>query len=424
MHLHPEALFLVQAVILIGAPILLWQLRLVRSIAPLVVIQVILGICLGPTVLGRFFPELYEGLFPKDSLAVLSGIAWLGLSFFGFLTGLHFELKSVAKRGYAFALTSVSTLIVPILFGAVLALSFYREPFVDANTDMWLFVAGVACAVGVTALPVLSAILIELKLIGTQLGRRVLGYAAVNDIGLWVAVACLTIIASSRDSDDSRALSIVLTILLALGFIVAMYVLVRKICAHLARKGLLTAKPSLTQFAMVSIGVLISALATELIGIHYVFGAFVFGAMMPEEIRSGLYKSFEEFTMVALMPFYFMLTGLKTSFSFENTAAVQLFVAATVVAVLGKVIGTAVPEYICMRSTPKVALKAGVLMQTKGLMEIVVLNILLAHGIINTTVFSALVLMAVATTFLTKPSILLASRIAGSLSARTSAQRA
>lgn len=405
MYIQPDSLFLIQALILIGVPFLLWRVGWVQRFAPLVVIQILLGIVLGPTMFGRYFPGSYHELFPAQSLTALSGLASLGLCLLGFLTGLHFDLKIVSKKGYSFLATSFSTLLVPLILGGCLALIFYRHPYTDAGTIKWAYVLGVAIAIGVTALPVLSAILIELKLVDTDLGKRVLGYAAINDISLWILLAGLTTFASTHTTGSAHN-AILKTVLEAVGFLVLMYVGARTFCRSLATRGSLTATPSSTQLALVIAGILLSALATQLIGIHFIFGAFVFGAMMPKEVSHGLYSAFEEFTMVALMPFYFMLTGLKISFSFSNRDAWLLFTWATIAAMLGKIVGTAVPERLLRKASLSTALKSGVLMQTKGLMEVVVLNILLSKGIINTTVFSALVLMAVATTFFTKPFML------------------
>lgn len=408
MHISTEALFLIQALILIGAPFLLWRLNFVHKFAPLVVIQIFLGIVLGPTILGRYSPGLYNDLFSLQSLNVLNGISWFGLCFFGFLTGLHFDMKIVTQKSYAFFATSFSTLLVPMLLGGLFAMAFFREPYIGAGTNKWTYVTGVAIAIAVTALPVLSAILIELKLINTAIGKRVLGYAAINDVSLWIIIGCLVIFASPNN-EANKLNAVIQTISLAVLFLLFMQTAVRRTAKYLAARKLLTDTPSSSQFATVVVGILASALATELIGIHYVFGAFIFGAVLPGEVRTGLYKAFEEFTMVALMPFYFILTGLKTYFSFDDSAAWTFFVLATAVSMSGKIFGTALPEYFINKASANTAIKSGILMQTKGLMEIVVLNILLAEGIISTTVFSALVLMAITTTFLTKPSIIFSS---------------
>ncbi|MDB5169388.1 MAG: cation:proton antiporter [Candidatus Saccharibacteria bacterium] len=409
MNIQPQALFLVQAIILIAVPFLIWRLRWVRNFAPLVVIQIILGIILGPTVIGHYAPHLFDTLFPAKSLDQLNGLASLGLCLFGLLTGLHFDFNAISRKSAAFVTTSLSTLLLPFGLGAALAIALYRQPYASSGAGELGYVIGFATAIAVTALPVLSAILMELKLINTELGKRVLGYAAINDLSLWIVVACIS--AFAHQGGHFMLAKVFSTIVLAVIYMFFMLVVVRKFCQSLADKQILTATPSSTRLAMIVGGLLASCLTTELIGIHFMFGAFIFGAVMPKSISGSLFGDFEEFTRVILLPFYFMITGLKISFSFTDHAVWELFMLATITAIVGKVIGTAIPEYIIGHVPARTALKAGVLMQTKGLMEIVVLNILLSLGIINRTVFSALVLMAVATTLLTKPSLALASRL-------------
>lgn len=406
IHIAPETLFIVQAILLIGLPFLFWRVFRFKKITPLVVVQIILGIVLGPTILGTFAPDIYASLFPKGSLTAIQGVATIGLCLLGFLTGLHFDLSRITKRGRAFTITSIGSLIVPALAGAALAWAFFREPYVDPGANKVAFILGLACAIGVTALPVLSAILIELKLIKTRLGERVLGYAAVNDMGLWVIVAGLAVYAS-QSSGGATALALAKTLSFLAAFLILMVCIVRPLLARLARTGLLTDGPSSTQLALVVSGVLLSCLATQLIELHFIFGAFVFGAIMPKSIASGLYASLEQFTMVVLMPFYFMLTGLRTSFSLNDGAVWTLFACATLVAIVAKIASTSLPERYLNGSSKNEALEAGILMQTKGLMEVVVLNLLYSAGIINTIVFSALLLMAIVTTFLTKPLLLI-----------------
>jgi Kef-type K+ transport system membrane component KefB len=239
----------------------------------------------------------------------------------------------------------------------------------------------------------------------SNLGRRVLGYAVVNDVSLWIILAIITSYSSALGNSNHILAHAGLTIGLTALFFYVMIVGVRTALNWLAHRGFLTKEASGAQLGFIVAGILLSGLITELIGIHYLFGTFVFGAMIPKDISHSLYKAFEKFTMIVLMPFFFILTGLKTTLSFSNNSIWIFFAAATLVAILGKILGTAIPERIFYKSSIPSALKSGVLMQTKGLMEVVVLNILLSAHLINSAVFSALVLMAVTTTLLTKPSL-------------------
>lgn len=415
MHIAPEALFFLQSLIIIGVPFVIWRFKPIQKIAPLVVIQVLLGIVLGPTILGKLSPDLLHTLYPSESLSVLNGLSWLGVVLFGFLAGLHFDLTSITHKGKAFMASSLSSLLLPVLLGVVLAIVFSQPEYKGANTPEWLYILGIATAIGVTALPVLNAILIETKLIDTPVGQRTLGYAVVNDLLLWIAIAVIGY--ATTDTDrliQNSTLSFIAMIFLVVAFLLLMKTVMKPLLEWLTRRHKLTDNPSSKEHAFIIALVIFCGLITELIGIHYLFGAFILGTMMPRTISHGFYRSLEKFTILILLPYFFILTGLKTSLTINDSSAWALFAWATIAAILGKVIGTFVAEKLFIRSSTAEALQAGSLMQTKGLMEIVVLNLLLAAGVINTTVFSALVLMAVTTTVLTKPSLALIQRFSKS----------
>lgn len=411
MHFAPEALFFLQSLIIIGVPFVIWRFKPIQKFAPLVVIQILLGIALGPTILGKLAPDLLNILYPAASLSVLNGLSWLGVVLFGFLAGLHFDLRSITHKSKAFVASGLSSLIIPVLMGAVLAIVFSQPEYRGAGTPEWLYILGISTAIGVTALPVLNAILIETKLIHTPVGQRTLGYAVMNDLLLWIAIAVIGY--ATTDSErlvENGTLSFIAMVFLVIAFLVLMKTVMKPLLEWLTRRHKLTDNPSSKEHAFIIALVIFCGLVTELIGIHYLFGAFILGTMMPRTISHGFYRSLEKFTILILLPYFFILTGLKTSLSIDDSAAWILFICATLVAVISKVIGTFIPERLFIQSSTSEALQAGSLMQTKGLMEIVVLNLLLTAGVINTTVFSALVLMAVATTVLTKPSLALIQR--------------
>ncbi len=416
MNNHAEAVFLIQAAVLIGIPYALWQIKAIRSFMPLVVIQVLLGIVLGPSLFGYLAPDLFNQLFAPDSLKVLSGVGWLGVCMLGFLTGLHFDLSEVAKRGFKFFFFSLSTMIVPMALGALLAYGIYASQIIPIGVHPAIFIFGMSIAFGVTALPVLSAILIEMRLIDTSIGQRVLGYATLNDAMLWVFVAVLAAVTASGSAGDAS--SVVSTTLLMLvrifGFLAIMYLAVRPLLGHAYDKGWIASDTAPAHLAILLSLAFVCAIITQVIGVHFLLGAFIFGIMLPAPVKRRLHGILDTFTMVVLMPFYFMLVGLQTSFSFSDSSVWVLFGAATFVAVIGKMLGTALPDYYINRSGLAESLRAGALMQTKGLMEVIVLNIMLAAHIITPTVFTAMLLMAVATTFLTKPLMLLIAKILSS----------
>lgn len=413
MYNHAETLLFIQAAVLIGIPYALWQIKIVRKFMPLVVIQVFLGIVLGPSIFGYFAPELHSKLFTPSSMQLLTGIGWLGVCMLGFLTGLHFDVSRVAKGGYKFFISSLSTMIVPMALGALLAFCIYTYRLVPIEANPAVFIFGMSIAFGVTALPVLSAILIETRLIDTKIGQRVLGYATLNDIMLWVFVAILAAVTvsgavGSTASVTSAALNIILR---TLGFLVIMYMVVRPLMEYGYRKGWIASDTAPAHLAILLSLAFACAVITQMIGVHYLLGAFIFGVMLPTPVKRRLHGVLDTFTMLVLMPFYFMLTGLQTSFSLNDSTVWLLFGMVTCVAIVGKMVGTALPEYYVNRLGLRESLRAGALMQTKGLMEVIVLNIMLEAHIITPIVFSAMLLMAVTTTLLTKPFMLLISKV-------------
>ena len=196
----PIALFLLHAGLVIGLPFALWRMAGLRRWVPLVVVQIAVGLALGPSLLGRAAPDLWATLFPPGALAALDGLVWLGVCYFAFATGLHFDLTDIRGRGRAFAVNSVLTFLLPTVAGCAAGMVLLElvPQAAGAGAPPWAFVVGVGVAVGVTALPVLAAILREMGLTGTRLGNEALGCAAVNDGALWLVVAARLAAAALR----------------------------------------------------------------------------------------------------------------------------------------------------------------------------------------------------------------------------------
>lgn len=406
MHLPPEGMFIIQAVTLIGLPFFIWKFKMVNKFIPLVVIQITMGIILGPSILGKFFPAAFDTIFAAKTLPALNGLAWLALILFGFLTGLHLDTEGMAKKGMRFIGTSISSLLIPAAMGALAAFFLNSPIFIGEKATPTSFILGISIAVAVTALPVLGSILLEVGLMNKDLGKRVLGYATLTDGLLWIFVSILIAITNASGDGGGGLSKILTTILLSIVFAVAMYKVVKPALEWMTRKNILSEKINHAQLVLIFCLILLSALATELIGIHYLLGALALGAMMPRKIAHTLNHEMDKFVGVALLPFFFMLTGLKTSFDVENKNVWIFFAVMMVVTTLGKVIGTAVPERLS-GATWHQAIQAGMLMRTKGLMDVVVLNIMFAGGIISSITFSAMLLTAIFTTALTKPSLIL-----------------
>ncbi|MGE5478464.1 MAG: cation:proton antiporter [Bacteroidales bacterium] len=390
------ALFLLHAAVVIGLPYAVWRLGGVRRWVPLVVVQIAVGLALGPSGLGQLAPGLWAAVFPPPAMAALNGLVWLGVCYFAFATGLHFDLTEFHGRGRAFAANALATFAVPTLAGcgAGLALLTLAPQAVGDAAQPWAFVLGVGIAVGVTALPVLAAILREMGLLGTRLGAEALGCAAVNDAALWVVVAAL--LALARGGTPWQAA-------VAAGGAVALaavlWLAVRPLLCRLLRHT--DGSVSEREVVVLSVGLLATALASEVLGLHAVVGAFAFGAVVPKALARDLLGKFEAFLMVVLLPFFFIATGLKTELG-SMDAAWTVFAVTSLVSVLAKLAAAALPARLQGWAWPD-ALALGALVGCKGLMELVVLTLLLERGILSAAGFSGMVLMALVTTALARP---------------------
>lgn len=391
-------LFLLQSILIIGLPYGLWRLRGVRHVVPLVVVQIGVGLALGPSLLGKLAPDLWEHVFPTLSLGALNGLVWLAVTFFAFSTGLHFDLAEFEGRGRAFAVTSISTVALPSLAGLLVGWGLYdwTPTAVGEGAHRLVFAAGVGIAVGVTALPVLGAILREMRMLNTRLGAEALGCAAVNDAALWMMMAALLAVAGG--SSPWRA-GLVLAAALAYGLV--LWFLVKPLLPSLFRHAVLHGRINERDVVVLSVCLFTSALATELIGIHAIVGAFAFGAVVPKPVARDMLAKFESFLMVVLLPFFFIATGLKTDFAMASGAGV-VFLATTAVSVTAKLAAGALPARVSGWSWRE-SLALGALVSCKGLMELVVLTLLLEAGILSSAGFSGMVLMALATTALARP---------------------
>jgi Kef-type K+ transport system membrane component KefB len=396
-----DLIFLLQAFVIITVPFALSRVLRLNGMVPLVVIQILLGIALGPSLLGRFVPEAYDVLFNPATLSPLAGAASIAVLFFGFITGLHFDTDSFRGRGGAFAATSVASVAIPAGLGVLAGLFIgIRHPeTLGTRGDLFVFASAIGICLGVTALPVLGAILREMDLLGGRIAGTALGIAAANDAALWLLLGGLMTLAAGGAPDQPG----ILLPLLALP--VYLLVMTRVVKPLLTRAvTALLHDGAMGEAALVVVGATAigSAVVTQIIGLHYLFGAFLAGAIVPRELRQPILDRLEVMTIVVLMPFFFMLTGLRTQIDPSSSVFVEILVVTTVLGVIGKVGGTAIVAVFFGERWAS-ALCLGTLVQTKGLMEVVVLTVLLEHGVISVTAFSALTLMAVISTALVMP---------------------
>ncbi|SEH61641.1 cation:proton antiporter [Magnetospirillum fulvum] len=391
------SIFFIQAVLVVGLPFLMWRSLRWIGLVPLVVVQILTGLALGPSGLGQLFPDFWRLVFDPTQLSPLSGLQWLAVALFAFLTGLHVDAEDF--RGYektALAAASGSVL-VPLGLGAAAGL--WLAPLVpDAvgpNGTPAMFALAFALCVAVTALPVMGAILREMEMHDSPLGRLAIGCAACNDAVIWVLLTAMVLAYGHGRPEASPWTDLVL----AVGYISGMMGLVRPLVPRWLER--VHDEPEM-RLAGVVLLIFTSALAADLIGLHFVFGGFLAGLVLPRQFAADIGRQIEPATVIVLLPFFFLMTGLRTEIGLGNSGTLLVFAVGTGVALVGKLAGTAIP---CLLTglPPREAWALGALMQTKGLMEVIVLVILRDAGIIGASAFSGLLLMAVTTTLLTRP---------------------
>jgi len=397
----PAVVLLMQVFAIVVVPCAALTGCRLRGVIPLVVMQILVGIALGPSVLGRLAPGISMPFLNRDALLPLSGIASIAVLLFGFITGLHFEPITLRARRGAFAGIAFASFAVPTLSGTLAGfwLALRHPGELTANVDPLAFAMAIGVCTGITALPVLSAILREMDLLGSRIGQIALGIAAINDGALWICLGLVMAAVTGRSSGVRSALAVLAIVPC---HVAAMAGIARPLLRRMAGALAGDERPSESVFIAVYAVAIGSALVTEALGLHYLLGAFIAGAIVPRELRRPIIDRLQPMTIGVLMPFFFALVGLRTSINFASSDFFEIFAVATAAAVIGKLGGTALAARLAGESWPE-ALGLGALVQTKGLMEVVVLTILLDNAIISPQVFSALILMALATTALAAP---------------------
>ncbi|MBI2807537.1 MAG: cation:proton antiporter [Planctomycetes bacterium] len=365
---------------------------------PPVIGEVVAGIALGPSVLGWLVPGSRDFLLPAASAPFLEIIAQFGIILYMFVMGLELNLDAIRTRTQATLLISHTGIVAPFVCGAVLAL--YLYPHVSsANVAFTNFALFMGVALSITAFPVLARILSDRKLQQTPLGVIALACAALNDATAWCLLAVVVGIAQARVDQGLSVLG------MAIAFFAFLFLVVRPVVGRwLSQTGELTRATTAGLF----LGMLVAAVTAEWIGIHAIFGAFLFGAIIPHDsvaARDLMYK-LEGPVTVLLLPAFFALTGLRTQFGLVATVEEWLLCGVIIaVATVGKFGGTLLSARLNGLAWRE-ATALGILMNTRGLMELIVLNIGLDLNIISPTLYSMMVVMALATTMATTPLLL------------------
>jgi Kef-type K+ transport system membrane component KefB len=372
---------------------------------PPVIGEVVAGIVLGPSLLGRISPQATAYLLPPSVAPFLSIIAQVGVILFMFLVGLELNAGQLKRRTHATVAISHASILVPFILGSWLALWLYPK-LSTRDVPFTVFALFLGVSLSVTAFPVLARILTDGGVHRTHLGIVALTCAAVDDVTAWCLLAFVIAVAKAKVS--GAIVTVGLTVLYV-GFmvLVARPLIIRAVRAQELRKAV-----SQNAIAIVVVVVLLSTLATEAAGIHAIFGAFLVGAIIPHDSRLALELThkLEDLVVVLFLPAFFAFTGMRTQIGLVHGVS-QWFLCCVIIATasIGKFGGTFVAARITGFGNRDAA-SLGILMNTRGLVELIVLNIGLDLHILSPTLFAMLVLMAIITTFATTPILHLLTR--------------
>jgi Kef-type K+ transport system membrane component KefB len=385
MHsMSTTEVFLVAMLIIFTVPYLIWRLGRTEYFAPLVVVQIITGILLGPGVLGAALPEYYKFVFNPSVIGALNGVAWWAVMVFVFIAGIELDLGEAWKHRRESGITAGLALGAPLAFGSVAAIGMLMVPgWIGQKALAWQFVLGIGMACAVTALPILILLMEKLEVLRQPIGQRILRYASVDDIAIWGVLALILM-------DWSRVGK-------QLGFLLAFLVV------GWAFRKLMQRLPEPDRWYAGLIWLALCGLGADWSGLHYMVGAFLAGASTDSRwFDQKQMDALRGHVLLVVMPVFFLSTGLRTNWNVGGSA---VFIAAAVLlvaSVSGKLIGTHLAGR-ALKWQPGEASLIGWLLQTKALIMIIFANVLLDKQIITSETFTALLLMAVASTMLTVP---------------------
>jgi Kef-type K+ transport system membrane component KefB len=392
-----EELILSIGIVLLTTQVFGWIFHHIHQ--PRVVGEMTAGILLGPSLFGRFFPGTFAFVFPASSMPALTVLSQVGLLLFMFVVGLEVDLKRILRQPAAVVLISNVSIVLPLVMGVGLAKVLYPE-FAVKQVPFSTFALFMGTAMSITAFPVLARILKERNLLGTGIGSMAISCAAIDDISAWLLLAVLT--AMVHSSQSWRAFAVTL-ILLAV-FVATMLLPIRRV-ASLLESRYQQNGASMEFISLLMLFMLAASWTTERLGVHALFGAFMAGLVVPKNGRmiADLVDRMESLSLALLLPLFFALTGLRTRIDLLTDRSLWGYAGAIIAtAVAGKLAGAA----FTARATGmnwKDSLGLGVLMNTRGLVELVILNAGLDLGILSPALFTMMVLMALVTTFMTSP---------------------
>lgn len=384
--MNTTEIFLIAMTVIFTLPYLIWRLGRTDYYAPLVVVQILAGILLGPGVLGRAFPDYYAFVFTPAVVQSLNGIAWWAVMLFVMIAGIELDLKKAWAHRRESTITAGLALGTPLLFGCLAAaILLLDDGWRGPQAQTWQFVLGVGMACAVTALPILILLMEKLAVLRQPIGQRILRYASLDDIAIW-GVLALILMDWERIGRQGAFL---------VAFAVAAW-LFHRLMQRLA-------EPDRWYVALIWLAVV--SFGADWAGLHFMVGAFLAGASMEADwFDQERLDQLRHHVLLVIMPVFFLSTGLRTNWALGGAA---VFVAAAlllVASVAGKLLGVHAAGRI-LGWAPGEAGIIGWLLQTKALIMIIFVNILLDKQIVTSETFTALLLMAVASTMLTVPMV-------------------
>ena len=379
-------IYLIALAIVFAVPYLVWRLGRTEYVAPLVVVQIVSGILLGPGVLGAAYPEYYAFVFNPTVVQSLNGVAWWAVMLFVWIAGIELDLRQAWRHRVETGITAGLALGTPLAFGALVATVMLTQPgWIGPMARDWQFVVGMGMACAVTALPILILFLEKLDILRQPLGQRVLRYASVDDIAIW---GVLAIVLLDWERVGRQAAFLAVFALASVG----LRALMRRI-------------PARDRWYVSVIWLVLCALAADWAGLHFMVGAFLAGVVMDAEwFDQAQMDLLRSHVLLVMMPVFFLSTGLRTQWSVGGAAVFVAAAALLAAAVAGKLIGVRIAGRL-LGWPPGESAVIGWLLQTKALIMIIFANILLDKQLISSGTFTALLLMAVGSTMLTIPMV-------------------
>ena len=382
--MNTTEIYLIAMTIIFTLPYLVWRLGRTDYFAPLVVVQILAGIALGPGVLGAAFPDCYRFVFNPAVVQSLNGVAWWAVSLFVFIAGVELDLRQAWAYRRESGITAALALGAPLLLGSLAAIGMLGTAgWIGPQAATWQFVLGIGMACAVTALPILILLMERLDILRQPIGQRILRYASLDDIAIWGVLACI-LMDWQRVGKQAAFLAL----------FAACTVPMRRLMAWM---------PERDRWYASLIWLALCALGADWSGLHFMVGAFLAGAVVDARwFDQRQMDQLRHHVLLVMMPVFFLSTGLRTDWAVGGGA---VFIAAAVLlsaSVAGKLLGVGLAGRI-LGWRPGEGLLIGWLLQTKALIMIIFVNILLDKQIITANAFTALLLMAVASTMLTIP---------------------